>query len=789
MFRNYLVIAFRNITRHFSVSFMNMAGLSIGLACTMLIFLWVTDELNFDRFHKNADLIYRVEEDQHYSNGAYHVQVTPWPSGPVWRDQIPEIKDACRITGAGSFLFTRNEKSFYEEKVSAVDSSFFEIFSFELVKGNPKKALTQPGSIVISDEMASKYFGTEDPVGQTLLVNTKEVFQVTGVMKKMPLNSTINQDFLVPFDYMKKSQWYSDNWGNNSITTYVMLRPNVETSQVNAKLTGIVRQHNPQSTTDFVIAPLTRLHLHSHWGFGNKPGAILNVWIFSSIAILVLVIACINFMNLSTARSVSRAREIGVRKINGAHRTTILFQFFGESLLMSFLSMIIAFFLVSVLLSAFNTISGKEFHMTDLLTLRFAGGMAVITILTGLLAGTYPALVLSGFRPISTLKGNFSSGSTGVAFRKVSVTIQFALSIMLIAGTLVIYRQLHLMQSQKLGYDKENLLYLPLRGDLKNSYPLIKEELLHEPSVKYITAGLDLPQQIGSNSDNASWEGKPSETDILISMSSVDFDYVETMGIEMKAGRTFSKAYPGDVSHDTSANFIINETMEKIMGQENAVGASLKFGSYGTIVGVMKDFNFQSLHNKIEPLAISMWGQPFWNFMYIRVNPGNLTETMKQLENAWKRVMPAYPFDYHFVDQDFDNMYRTEERMGILMNYFAVFAILIAAIGLFGMATFTVEQKTREVGIRKALGAPAATIFRLFTWQFLQLLLLATVISVPVSWYLMSNFLKNYSYHTNLNAWIFGISAAITVVVAMAAISFQTIRAIRTNPAETLKHE
>jgi putative ABC transport system permease protein len=374
MFRNYLVIAFRNIARHFSVSFMNMAGLSIGLACTMLIFLWVADELSFDRFHKNAELIYRVEEDQHYSNGVYHVQVTPWPSGPVWRDQTPEIKEACRITSAGSFLFTRNERSFYEEKVSAVDSSFFDIFSFELIEGNPKNALTQPGSIVISDEMASKYFGTEDPIGKTLLANTKEVFQVTGIMKKMPSNSTIDQDFLIPFDYMKKSQWYSDNWGNNSITTYVMLRPNVETSKVNAKLTALARQHNPQSTTDFVIAPLTRLHLHSYWGFGHKPGAILNVWIFASIAILVLIIACINFMNLSTARSIARAKEIGLRKVNGAHRNNVLFQFFGESLLMAFLSMVIAFILVLLLLSPFNSISGKVFHLTDLLTIYSGNG-------------------------------------------------------------------------------------------------------------------------------------------------------------------------------------------------------------------------------------------------------------------------------------------------------------------------------------------------------------------------------------------------------------------------------
>jgi putative ABC transport system permease protein len=789
MIRNYLVVAIRNIFRHFSVSFMNITGLSIGLACTMLIYLWVTDELAYDRFHQHADQLYRVEEDQHYSNGVYHVQVTPWPSGPVWRDNIPEIQQACRITSTGSFLITRNEKSFYEEKISAVDSTFFDMFSFTLLSGNPRTALNQPGSMVISDEMALKYFGGENPVGKNLLVNNKEVFQVTGVMKKMPANSSIDQDFLIPFDYMKKSNWYSDGWGNNSIATYVMLQPNADPRKVDVKLTQIARQHNPDGTTQFVIEPMTRIHLYSYWGFGHKPGAILNVWIFSSIALLVLIIACINFMNLSTARSAARAKEIGLRKVNGAHRQNLILQFFGESLLTTLISMLIAFVIALLLLEPFNRISGKFFHIPDLLTVRFLAGMVVITLLTGLLAGTYPALVLSGFKPINTLKGVFGMGSTGNSFRKVSVMVQFALSIMLIAGTIVIYRQLRLLQSQRLGYDKENLLYIPLRGELKNAYPVIKEELLREPVVKFITASTDPPHQIGSNSDNASWEGKSPDADILVSMSGVDFDYVETMGIEMKAGRAFSKSYASDVAHDTLCNFLINEQMEKVMGMENAVGARLKFGSSGTIVGVMKDYNFQSLHNKIEPLAISIWGPQFWNFMYIRINPGNLTSTMNQLEKAWKRVMPMYPFDYHFVDQEFDNTYRIEERMQTLMNYFAGLAILIAAIGLFGMATFTVEQKTREVGIRKALGAPAMTIFNLFTWQFMQLLLVAVVISVPVSWYLLSHFLKNYSYHTSLSAWIFILAASITLVVAMTSISYQTIRAIRTNPAETLKHE
>ena len=789
MFSNYMIIAWRNIIRHFSVSFMNIIGLSIGLACSMLIFLWVADELSFDHFHANADRIYRVEEDQPYSNGIYHVNVTPWPSGPVWKEKMPEIEQACRITSAGSFLFTRNDRSFYEEKVSAADSTFFEMFSFELLSGEPKKVLKEPGSIVISTEMATKYFGDEDPMGKTLQVNNKETFQVTGVMKKMPSNSSINQDFLVPFDYMKKSEWYSEHWGNNSIETYVMLHENSDTLQVNEKLTQIAREHNPESSTIFILAPFSRMHLYSYFGYGHKPGAILNVWIFASIAMLVLIIACINFMNLSTARSASRAKEIGLRKVNGAHRKNLVFQFYSESLLTTLISMMIAFVMVVLLLVPFNLISGKEFSVPDLLTPEFIIGMLVILLFTGILAGTYPALVLSAFKPINTIKGTFSVGSRGGNFRKVTVITQFALSIMLIAGTIVIYRQLQYLQRQKLGFDKENLLYLPLRGDLKNAYPMIKEELLREPVVKYITASTHPPQNIGSNSSGASWEGKSPDLDILISMSGVDFDYVETMGIEMKSGRSFSKTYAIDTPHDTLASFLINEQMERVMDMENVVGAQLRFNAIGPVVGVMKDFNFQSLHNKIEPLAISIWGSNYWNYMCIRINPGSLPATMKQLEKAWKRIMPLYPFEYHFVDDDFDKTYRTEERMGTLMNYFAILAVLIACIGLFGLATYTVEQKTHEVGVRKALGAPSLTIFRLFTREFMQLQLIAAFISIPIAWFLLSRYLQNYGYHTRLNGWIFLLSALLTLLVAMAAISYQTIRAILTNPAEILKYE
>jgi ABC-type antimicrobial peptide transport system permease subunit len=768
---------------------MNIIGLSIGLACSLLILLWVTDEFSFDRFHTNAKRIYRIEEDQYYGSGIFHVNVTPWPSGPVWKEKIPEIEQSCRLAYAGSFLLRRNDRSFYEGSIMAVDSTFFKIFSFELLSGDPENVLKEPGSIVISSEMAIKYFEGEDPVGKAIQVNNNEVFQVTGVMKKMPSNSTIILDFVIPFDYMKKTNWYSDDWGTNSINTFVMLRDNSDPGPVESKLTQIVREHNPGSTIDFKMDPFNRLHLFSYSGYGSKGSGRLNIWIFSSIAILVLIIACINFMNLSTARSGSRAREISLRKVVGAHRKNLIHQFFGESLIMALMAMVIAFIIVLMLLGPFNHISGKNFQIKDVINSGFVFGTLFITLLTGILAGSYPAVVLSAFSPLQTLKGTLSLGSKGGLFRKVTVIIQFTLSIVLVAGMIVMFLQLRHMQKQKLGYDKENLLYMQLRGDMKKAYPMIKEELLREPVVKSITASLEGPQQISSNSGGAQWEGKSPDLNVLVSMSAVDFDYVETMGIEMKSGRTFSKAYSVDTPHDTLASFLINEQMEKLMGMDDVVGAQLRFGSVGPVVGVMKDFNFQSLRSKIQPLAISIWGNDYLNFMYIRINPGNLTTTMKQLEKAWKNIMPLYPFECHFVDEDFDQMYRVELRMGTLINYFSFLAVLIACIGLFGLSTYTVEQKTREVGIRKALGASSGSIFQIFTREFVQLLVISAVISFPAAWLLLSRFLRNYSYHIRLNAWIFIGSALITFIVAMLAISFQTFRAIKSNPAETLKHE
>jgi putative ABC transport system permease protein len=790
MKKGYLKIMFRNILRHKLISFITIIGLAIGLAGSMFIYLWVSDELSFDSFNIYGSRLYRVEEDQPYSNGLFHVGVTPWPAGPVWKEKIPEIENSCRVTYAGNLLFRHQEKVFYENKVLSADSSFFKMFTYKLLEGDSRNVLKDPHSIVISNEMAKKYFGNEDALGQDLQVNNSEVFKVSGIMKRMPANSSWDADFIIPFEFMKKSQWYSDSWSNNSIGTYVLLANGSSQDTVNRKLTSIAKEHNPESATTFVLFPYLKNHLHSHWGFSHSPGAIVNIWIFSSIALLVLIIACINFMNLSTARSAARAKETGLRKLNGAYKRDLVFQFFSESFFHAFTGLILAFALVAALLGQFNILSGKSFSIGYLIQPSFLLGMFIITMSTAIVAGSYPAIVLSSFKPIDTLKAGMTGGIRGGLFRKITVVVQFTISIILILFTIVTYRQLKYMQGKSLGFDKENLIYIQIKGSMTESYPVIKQEFSVNPSVISVSASTNPPQDIGNNADNIWWEGKSPEQHTLVSMAGIDFDYVETMGIKMKSGRTFSKTYSMDLPHDTTGTFLINEQLEKLMGTDNAVGKVLKFGNTrGLIVGVMKDFNFQSLRSKVDPLALWIWPGKFLNYIFFRVRPGNLHETVGGLEKTWKKIMPMYPFDYQFLDQEIDKTYRVEERIGTLLKYFSILAIMIACIGLFGLATYTVEQRTREVGLRKVLGATGDSIVGLISGEFARLLIIASVISLPLSYIFLRKYLSNYGYHTDLSAWIFVAAILLAFVIAGLSISYQLFTAIRNDPARSLRDE
>jgi predicted permease len=792
MFRNYLVTAIRTIFRQKGFSLINILGLAFGLACALLILLWVQDELSYDSFHEHSERLYRVEEDQFYSGRVYHVNVTPYPSGPVWKEEIPEIEEACRWQWPSGMLFTYGDKAFYEGGCVAVDSSFFDMFSFELLAGDQSQVLAEPWSAVLTEETAEKYFGDEDPLGQVLTVNNKYQFTVTGVLADLPRNTIMEFDILVPFSYMHETGQYQDSWGNNSIRTYVMLHAEANLDTVNAKLTRIVKQHNEGTTTQFLVAPFPDIHLHAYGGYGHRPGAIVFIYIFTAIAIFVLLIASINFMNLSTARSANRAREIGLRKTAGADRGAIIIQFFGESVLLALISLVFALLIVSSILPVFNTISGKELDFNSLLSARFILSMLLVTLVAGLISGIYPALYLSAFRPIRVLKGDLSSGMKSGRMRKILVVVQFTLSVFLIVETVFVYQQLNYMKSKDLGYDREHLFYVNMRGGIKDKYYTLKEALLRDPAVMGVTASGHRPHRIGSNSGGADWDGKDPELEVLISYNPVDFDYIETMKIEMAHGRPFSKEFPGDLHQDTTANFLINEEVARIMGEENPVGSRFSFWNiHGKVIGVMKDWHYHSVRTKIEPLVLVTTTTDWWlSYLAVRIAPGDISKSMESIKETWNEVIPDYPFDYEFVDENLDRMYRSEERLGNLLKYFTILAIIIACLGLFGPASFTAEQRTREIGIRKVMGSRVMSVILLLSREFTILVLVSCILAIPAAWYVMKHgFLQNFEYRISLAWWVFAGAAVAALGIALLTVSYQAARAAYTNPAEALRYE
>jgi len=788
MFINYLKIALRNIIRHKGYSFINIFGLAIGLACCLLILLWVQDELSYDRFHEQAANIYRIEQEQNYSGRLYHVNVTPYPCIPVWKDEIPEIIDATRVAHIGNRALRFGDKSFVEGDVQAVDPAFFTMFDYPLLNGDRNLVMNEKYSIVIDEEIAGKYFDNENPVGKTMVYDNQYNLTVTGVLKKIPTNTILHPKILVHMELTKKLGEYVDSWGSNNILSFVLLQENASIPDVNNKITTVVNNHKEENTITYMVNPLTRIHLFGFFGFDHNPVAIKFVYIFSIIAGFVLLIACINFMNLATARSANRAREIGMRKVVGAFRENLIFQFIGESILLSLLAVLISILFVVLLLPVFNTIAGKEILWKALFNGQFIIGLLLITVITGLVSGSYPALFLSGFRPVTVLKGNHTSGRSQL-LRRILVIVQFSLSVILIIGTLVIYKQLHFMRSKDLGFDQEHVIAISMQGDVKNSYQTLKQELIPISEVMNVTASSHRPTNIGSNAGGIQWDGKDPEMDIVVGMSSVDVDYIETMQIEILEGRAFSRDYPNDVSDDDVNVFMINETLGKIIGKDPIINEKIKFiGVEGTIVGVMKDFHFKSVHNGIEPLAL--FGYPkYFNNLLIRLAPGDVTQSLNAVEKVWNRILPNSPFDYRFLDEDFEWMYRTETSMSKLVKYFAILAIIIASLGLFGLASFTAEQRMKEIGIRKVLGASVQNLVFLMTSQFTKWVLIADLIAFPAAYYIMKKYLEQYAYRIDLSVSVFLLAGVLALIVALLTVGFQAIKAAIMNPVKTLKYE
>ena len=792
MFKNYLMVALRNIYRQKGYSFINIAGLALGMACCILIFMWVQDELNFNSYHKIANNIYRVEQDINYSDGTFHVNQTPYPSAPVFKDKIPEVVNACRIDQA-EILLNYKGKAFYETEVVGIDPAYFDMFNSEFIKGNSSTVLIQPHSLIINNEIAEKYFGNNDPIGKTITINNEYDFIITGVFKKMPQNVSENFQIAFPFEFFKELGSYVDNWGYNSICTYIQLNPKADVNAVNKKLTDLRKEYSPESTGDLMLNPISHINLFSRFGFGQSTGNIQYVYMFSVIAIIVLLIACINFMNLSTARSANRAKEIGLRKVVGVNRSGLIVQFFGESLLLATIGLIGALIIVALLLGEFNELTGKEIVLSTLGSTSFIVGILSITIATGLIAGIYPALYLSSFKPVSIIQGEKTQGKKNSRFRKVLVVLQFSLSVFLIISTIVVYNQMVFMKDKDLGYNKENLIYVNMRGDLSKNYQAIKSAFRTTKGIVSVSGTSNPPHRITSNGGGAKWDGKDPDQEVLIGANFVDYNYCSTMNIKILEGRDFLEKFPSDLvsNGDTVGGFLVNEEVVKAMGlnYQQAIGARFdNFGCTGKIVGVMKDFNFRPVRTKIEPMAFALVPD-YLQYVVVRLAAGNMFQSLSNLEEAWKRVEPNYPFDFKFIDEDLDGMYRTEKRTLGLLKYFSIFAVLIACLGLFGLAAFSAEQRTKEIGIRKVLGASELNLTYLLCREFVILVAIANIIAWLFSYYASIKWLEDFAYRIDVTPTFFLIAGLVSLVIALLTVSFQAIKTASANPVKSLKYE
>ncbi|MGB2906942.1 MAG: ABC transporter permease [Candidatus Aminicenantaceae bacterium] len=781
MLQNYIKITLRNIRRHKVFSFINIAGLATGIACCLLLLLWVQDELGYDRFHANADSIYRLIEKVQRNEGEDHTFTHPAPHAPAAQSKASEIVDYVRIYSQNS-LIQFEERGFYL-RAAVIDPSLYEVFSFPLISGIPKTVLSSPKSVVLSEKTAELLFGNQDPLGRTVEIETVGEVSVTGVMRDIPANSHFTFDYAVPMSLFEQTGYAMDNWGDSRFLTYVQLSANASVSDVTQKIKYLDRVRWPDSTSEFFLQPLGRIHLYKPDG---SAGAIAYVYIFSAVAALILIIACINFMNLATARSVQRSREIGLRKVVGAQRLQIIRQLLGESLLFTLMALTVAVLIVWTVLPAFNALAAKTLSFNPIANLNIFLGLLGITLLTGLLAGSYPAFFLSSFRPVKVLKSVNTPGNKSGAplLRKAMVTLQFTLSIGLIIGTTIIYKQIHYMKYKDLGITKDNILCVKI-NDLAEDYNAIKSELAKNPNILKMTATFAPPAyaSLGTRQLDA-WEGKKPGERFDMDLLFGDFDYMDTFEMEVVAGRAFSPEF----STDAGQAFIVNEAAVKAMGFQDPVGKNMAWNhKSGPIIGVIKDFHLSSLHREIKPLGIMVL--PWYNYLCFRLHPENIAGTMDFIKSTIQKFRPHQEITYKFMDEWIDARYRAEERMGTIIQYFTILAIFISCLGLLGLTSFTAEQRTKEIGIRKVLGSTVSRIVLLLSKDFLKWVIVSNLIAWPAAYLLMKNWLQNFAYRASLDVWIFVLSGSAALVIAMITVSYQSLRAALANPIDALKYE
>lgn len=804
MFKSYLKISLRNIQKQKGYTALNIGGLAIGIACCILISLYVHFELSYDRFHKHADRIYRVAMDFKTEGRSFKTPIQSASLGTVLKEEFPEVEEMARLftySWKETALVTSGDKHFYEGRFFLADKTIFDVFSFEFLKGIPQVALQSKNSIVITEETAKKYFGEDDPIGKILSVTNlgKMDYQVTGVIKNIPSNSHLKFDFLAPLESGESLYWkdFTQGWRGASFYTYVLLSEQTRASDFEAKLPLLVDKYLKEDgeSHSLHLQSLTRIHLYSHMGSdelepGNSMG---NLYFFILIAVFILSLACINYINLATARSSKRAKEVGLRKVVGANKNQLIRQFIGESVLFSVFAFPVALLLAEFLLPVFNRIVGRELSMLSFENIWVMLALLGVVVGVGAVSGSYPAFVISSYQPVRVVKGFLSSGSSKSLTRNILVVIQFAISIAFVFATVITKQQLNFVREKNAGFKKEHVVVMPVKDyELTQSYPILKNELLENPGILYVTASRQLPSNIRFK-QLVEVEGKTADEEIRMDWNGVDFDFLETYGMEIVEGRNFNRNRPSDAV----AAYILNETAVKRLGWTSALGKKFQLSNEGLrraeftpgeVIGVVKDFHFQSFHSPIEPLVLKI--RPIGvAFVSARIKAENVSGVLSFMKSKWGKINPDRPFEYFFFDDHFNSMYSTEAELENVFRYSSILAVVIASLGVFGLASFKVEQRTKEIGIRKVLGASASNIILLLSKDFAWLLLIANAIAWPVGYYIMHRWLQDYAYRISIGWQAFIYSSILVMGVALLTVSYQSIKVAVANPTKALRYE
>jgi len=786
MFKNYIKITFRHIKRHKGYSFINIAGLAIGMTCCILILLYIQYELSYDKFHEDAQDIYRIAfeiPDRIDMNASSFGLLAP-----ALMQDFPEVQSAARIRRLESTVFYKDH-AFTEKNFFLADPRFFDVFTFPVISGDPENALSQPFSVMITQEMTEKYFGDEDPIGKTMLIDNKHDYKITGILKNPPQNSHFKFDFLASFITIDKI-WedYSLSWMNtNRILTYVKLQENFNPDDLERKFPEFLKRYGREDVV-FHLQPLTGIHLHGTIRNDIEANSdIRYVYIFSVIAFLIVLIACFNTMNLSTARSVYRSKEVGVRKVVGAERKHIIRQFMSESIIFALAALVISVFLIKLLLPAFNSLVDRNLSFNFFSDNEILLGLFILAIIVGFISGSYPALFLSSFHPVHILKGmRVHKGSS--AFRNFLVVFQFSISIVLIIGTLVIYQQLHYIKTRDLGFHKEQIVIVDIKDEnLKNVYQTMRNDLKQNPRILGASFSCDLPNEIDAR-NSYRWEGQTEENRWqLFNTAAVDNEFIDLLGLELTMGRNFSEEFPSD-----KQACILSETAVRTIGWENPIGKRFGYREEGRVIGVIKDFHHLSLHSAIGPtvfLHVDKETDLNLNYLLIKINPGDIPGTLAFIKKKFKEYSAHYPFSFTFLDDRVDRMYRTDNKLGQILNVFSFTAIFIACLGLFGLAAFTAERRTKEIGIRKVIGATVSNIFFLLSREFIKLVLMAFILAWPIAYFAMNRWLQGFAYRTHVGMAAFILSALSAFVIVLVTISYQSVKAATANPVDSLRYE